>query len=630
LRRVGLILVLLTAALAFAPAAGATERGLTLTESGNASFPNRAYLLSLPPGKLARPQQVKVRENGHVVEQPQVVSASVASARGFGVVLVIDTSRSMKGRPISDAMAAARAFARRRQSNQQLGVVTFNGTSNVALPLTQDDGAISRALSVQPSLGRNTHIFDGVDVAVRMLAAARLKPTSVVVLSDGSDTGSHLASAAVTKEARKSGIRVFSVGLRSGAFDPGSLQGLARGTGGIYNEASGPGDLTRIYDELGTRLANEYLITYRSLAGPHDRVHVSVQVAGVPGLATAEYTTPALRIQGPAAYSGPSFWDSAAAQLLVSALCALLLVATLYFIFGQPGRRGLRRRVAQFVSPEPVAGVVVDGNGPMLAAPAGFLAGFGRTFSDMEWWPRFEEELDVARIDVEPERLAGATAAGTILLLLLVMLATGNFLIASLAGLIPIGVRRFIQFKAARQRKQFAEQLADNLMVISSALRAGHSLVGAMAVAVHDAPQPTKREFERVVEDEKLGVPLGDGLSVVARRMKNRDLEQVMLVASLQRETGGNTAEVLDRVADTVRERADIRRMVSTLTAQGRISRWIVTALPVVLAVAITSINPTYLHPLLHTPIGHVMIVMAVLFLIAGSMVIKKIVTIEV
>jgi tight adherence protein B len=191
-------------------------------------------------------------------------------------------------------------------------------------------------------------------------------------------------------------------------------------------------------------------------------------------------------------------------------------------------------------------------------------------------------------------------------------------------------VRWFVKFKLQRQRRQFAEQLADNLQVISSALRAGHSLVGAMAVAVGDAPQPTKGEFERVVADEKLGVPLEEGLSVVARRMANRDLEQVMLVASLQRETGGNTAEVIDRVADTVRERADLRRMISTLTAQGRISRWVVSALPIVLAVMISAINPTYLDPLFKTTAGHVMLVVAVLLLVSGSLVIKKIVNIEV
>jgi tight adherence protein B len=112
--------------------------------------------------------------------------------------------------------------------------------------------------------------------------------------------------------------------------------------------------------------------------------------------------------------------------------------------------------------------------------------------------------------------------------------------------------------------------------------------------------------------------------------MENRDLEQVMLVASLQRETGGNTAEVLDRVADTVRERSELRRLIRTLTAQGRMSRWVVTALPVVLAGAISAISPTYLTPLFHTTAGHAMIVLAVVLLVMGSLVIKKIVTIEV
>lgn len=627
------ILLALAVALAASAATAATAAavpaaGLSLTESGKAGFPDRAYLLSLPPGRLARPQQVQVREDNQPVSGVSVVPASAASARGFGVVLVIDTSRSMKGRPIQDAMAAARAFARRRHPSQQLGVVTFNGQSAVALPLTQDPRAIANVLSKQPPLGRDTRIFDGVDMAVRMLGAARLKPASVVVLSDGSDTGSRLGSAKVSAEARKIGIRIFSVGLRSGAFDPSSLVGLARSTRGIYNEASGPGDLARIYDQLGARLANEYVITYRSLAGPRARVHVNVRVSGVPGSTGAEYTTPALRT-AVAPYRTSTFWSSSAAQLLVSLMCALCLVATAYFAFSRPGRRSLHRRVSHFVSPEPVV-QVADGNGQLLGAPSGFLVGFGRAFEQMKWWPTFEEELDVARIDMEPQRLAGATVVGTLLMTVLLAMTTGNPLVASLALLIPLGTRWLVKFKLQRQRRQFAEQLADNLQVISSALRSGHSLVGAMAVAVHDAPEPTKREFERVVEDEKLGVPLGDGLSVVARRMQNRDLEQVMLVASLQRETGGNTAEVLDRVADTVRERADIRRMVSTLTAQGRISRWIVTALPVVLGLAISSINPTYLNPLLHTPAGHAMLVMAVLFLIAGSFVIKKIVTIEV
>jgi tight adherence protein B len=125
-------------------------------------------------------------------------------------------------------------------------------------------------------------------------------------------------------------------------------------------------------------------------------------------------------------------------------------------------------------------------------------------------------------------------------------------------------------------------------------------------------------------------VPLQDALDEVARRMDNRDLEQVSLVAALQRETGGNTAEVLDRVTDTIRERFELRRLVKTLTAQGRMSRWIVSALPVVLLSVITLINPGYMEPLYTESLGRVLLVGAGLFIVAGSIVIGRIVNIKV
>jgi len=112
--------------------------------------------------------------------------------------------------------------------------------------------------------------------------------------------------------------------------------------------------------------------------------------------------------------------------------------------------------------------------------------------------------------------------------------------------------------------------------------------------------------------------------------MASRDLEQVALVAELQREAGGNAAEVIDRVAETVRERFDLKRLIDNLTVQGRMSRWIVTALPVALVAIISLINPHYLHPLTSHVFGKVLIVVAALLVIAGSYVIKRIVEIEV
>jgi tight adherence protein B len=196
--------------------------------------------------------------------------------------------------------------------------------------------------------------------------------------------------------------------------------------------------------------------------------------------------------------------------------------------------------------------------------------------------------------------------------------------------LTPVVVREIVVRKLARRRNQFAEQLPDTLQVISSALRAGHSLAGALAVVVEGSAEPMKSEMQRVVADEQLGLPLEDALMSVAKRMVSRDLEQVALVAELQRQAGTSSAEVVDRVADTVRDRFELRRLVDTLTAQGRLSRWIVSLIPVGLLLVLQLINPHYLHPLTATTGGKVLLVIATMLVIGGSLVIKKIVNIKV
>jgi len=112
--------------------------------------------------------------------------------------------------------------------------------------------------------------------------------------------------------------------------------------------------------------------------------------------------------------------------------------------------------------------------------------------------------------------------------------------------------------------------------------------------------------------------------------MKSRELEQVALVGALQRETGGNTAEVLDQVTDTIRERFELQRTVQTLTAQGRMSRWVLTALPLFLLLVITVINPSYMSVMYDSTGGRVVLVLSGISVICGSFVIKRIVNIKV
>jgi len=610
-----------------APAAGA-EGELRLTEAGGTRFPDRSYVLSLPVGMSLDESRVRILENGEPVDRLSVVPAGEAAEGEFGVVLVIDASNSMRGTAIAGAVEAARAFAEQRSPNQLVAILVFNSASSVLVPFTTDQDQIEAALAQPPALARETHVYDAVDAALALLREAEIAAGSVVVLSDGADTGSTVSRADVARRARADGVRVFAVGLRSRGFDLAALEQLAGDAGGTYTEALSSDDLAVVFDELGAKLASEYLVRYRSASTPDREVHVAVRVSGVDGIATSAYTSPPLDATPSPPYHhslAERFWRSPAGMLAVAAFCALLTGLVLAALL-RPRRRTLRRRMAEFVS-LPVARPNGEENarGTELV-----LAQAERSFERTRWWSRFKNELELGEVSIAPIQIVAWTAIATALAAWLLFALLGTPLVVPLALGVPLVVRSQVKRRVEGQRRLFADQLPDNLQVLASALRAGHSLVGALSVVVEDCPEPSRGEFRRVIADEQLGVSLEEAFGVVAERMANRDLDQVALVAALQQETGGNTAEVLDRVSDTIRERFELRRLVKTLTTQGRMSRWVVSFLPVGLLVLITAINPAYMAPLYTHPLGRVLLLVAGLMVVAGSLVIRRIIDIKV
>jgi tight adherence protein B len=612
-------------ALAVAAPAGA-EDGLRLSEATGGPFPERSYALTLPAPRALDADAVRVSENGRAVESLTVLPPDGASAHRFGVVLAIDVSRSMRGRPLEAAVTAARRFVRHRNPAQPVAVVTFAGAARVTQPFTTDAAAVDRALAAIRTDAGRTHLVDAVGVAIELIEAAQVESGSVVLLSDGGDHGSLTTREEVTEAASAARVRIFPIGLRSGDADFGTLNLLAADTRGEFSPAASVRDLTRIYDRLGSRLAGQYLIRYRSSAGPDERVVVEAGVQGLAGTASAVYETPGRPAGGKAPFHhspGSALWRSPAAVAL-AILAAALLVALALWLLLRPNGMSTVARMAAYVDPPPEREPSADGD-----RKGRMLVGAARTFDGTTWGVRFSDRLDIARITTPPAQLAGGVAAGTVVLAFL-LIAIGGPVVGLLALAVPAAAAALISRKLRQQRTLFRDQLPDNLQIVASAMRAGHSFSGALSVVVDDAPEPTRRELTRVIADERLGVPLDEALEVMVRRMASKDFAQVALVATLQRETGGNTAEVLDRVTDTVRERLALQRMIKTLTAQGRMSRWVVSALPVALLAIITLINPEYMAPLYETPIGRVLLVVAGAMVVAGSLVIKRLVDIKV
>jgi tight adherence protein B len=622
-RRLIAALGLLAAFLVAAPGAHAAP-GLQLTEASSDTFPAKTFVLTLPASRDLQPGDVAVRENGQSVGRVRVVPARAASPRTFATVLAIDTSQSMRGAAMHAAMAAAREFAARRPAGQPLGVVFFNRRVTLALAPTIDAGKISKALSSPPPLGKGTRIYDATALATRVLADTRASARSVLLLSDGADIGSTVAPSAVVHAAQLTKTRIFSVGLRSRSYDDRTLRSLAGATDGRYAEAD-QRRLAPLFAALGSRFGREYLVSYRSRAPLSTHIDVGLRITGMPGIASAAYWSPAARA-GAAPANGAArsttFLGSSASLGLAIALATLLL-GFAAFIVVRASRRTAQARIAKFtgaVSSSDLAAEAIPELEPKEAR---------RRRTPSRRWAAFAEDVDVAGLPATPERIAGWTVAGTLGVAVLAP-ALGRPILALLALVAPVVVHLVVSARANAARREFEAQLADNLQIVASAMRAGQSFAGALAVAVEDAMEPAKRELHRVVTDERLGVPLDEALGRAARRMGSEELEYVGLVAMLQRETGGSTAEVLDRITQTIRERAELKRLVRGLTAQGRLGGMIVTAIPLGLTVMFLVTRPGYFNPLLQSTFGVICIVAAVTMTIAGWLAIRKIVDIKV
>ena len=613
----------LAATAALAPLATAAP---SLTPAGDATFPERAFVLTLPAGAEARASQIDVTENGGPVRGLDVEAAGAARRSQLGVVLVLDTSNSMRGQPLDQAFAAAREFARERNEQQKLSVVTFNSQADVTMPLTTDPFVIQESLARPPETRPETHLYDAGLKAIDVIREAELPGGFVVVLSDGADFGSEASAAAVAAAARDAHVRVYTVGLNSPKFDPTSLTELAGSGGGTYVEAASPADLATIYSRLSAELSNSYLVRYRSLAEPRANVAVSANVSGV-GSASAAYTAPQLAINNPGDSDG-STWSSPVAVGIAVAVIAVLFALSLVALVRRR-RKTARERVEEFVAPRDLEAETEAEAEPSLTDR--LASSTERSLAGSARWERFSESVDIARIGSSPASLLTNTMLGALAAGLLLAAATGQALIPIvLVALAPFVLSSVIRARVRRQRRLFSDQLADHLAVVGSTLRSGHSFAAALASGLDDAPQPTRREFERVLADEHLGAPLDDALETLARRMESRDVEQVALLALLQREAGADAAEMLDGVVESIRERQKLQRTVRTLTAQGRFSRTILTLLPIGAFGFLLATNPDYLDPLLNTDIGRVLIGVGVVMVITGSLVIKRIVDFEI
>jgi tight adherence protein B len=579
---------------------------------------------------------ITLREDGRILETTPAVPFDDTDR--LGVALVIDASGSMEtGALIERVKEAATAFVDAKAATDEIAVVSFNREVRVVQDFTTDATLLTEAID-EIALDDDTALYDGIVRASAMFQDSELQP-NLVVFSDGGDTVSSAdrdtAEAAVTAV----GGTLFAVGVENSGF--GQLATIADETGGDAAVADDPEGVNGLFEQVQETLRKQYILTYASSATDGT---VPIQIRLGNASASAEFVAGSaqegvaslrpLTVEEP---GGPAFFRSSTGLMVALGLVALAAVAAVYSIASTfvGSENGLGQALQPY-SEGYVAGSDMDpdddGKGQALAQThllQRAVEATGQFAEDRGLLTKVEGLLERANLPLRPAEALFFYIAGVAVVALLFFGVAGSP-IAALLGVLIVALvpPAVVSYLGNRRRKRFESLLPDTLQLLASTMRAGYSLMQGVEAVSQEVSEPMGRELRRVVTEARLGRPLEEALDGIAGRMESGDFAWAVMAIRIQREVGGNLAELLVTVAETMTERERLRRDVNALTAEGKISAIVLGLLPVGLGGFIYMANPGYMDPLFEETIGKIMLGGSILLAFFGFYWMKK--TIEV
>jgi tight adherence protein B len=576
-----------------------------------------------PGGPLLTGDDFEVSVNGLPATNLFAIGSG-GITRPAGAVLLLDTSGSMQGTPISEAKKAARLFLNTVDPATRVGLVGFAQDVTVFSTFSHDRKAVKRAVDGLKAQGE-TSLYDGLIRAVGMVRGKPFEQRNIVLLSDGADTVSDDSLATALDAATDAGATVFVVALESPEFKVGPLRSLSSQTGGKTFVRKDASELSKVFEGLAQTLVSRYEVTVTNPDAGATFLEVDVHVTGA---ASAQGTR---TFQFPSPEAGPEGIPSVSRMPLpVLLLIVFMGVGLAAFLTSEIVRRQ-RTSPADRVMWYQDGDEHVDTNALINAAILDRAMEVATELAHRTGYlERLEREIDAAGMKWRPgEVIVASVLAGLASSLLGFALwgPVGALLLGVLALVAPMA---YIRLNAAKRRRSFLEQLPDVLTLISGALKAGYSLQQSVAAVGEDARPPASEEFRRAMAEIRLGATLDDALRDLARRVDMVDFDWTVMAIEIQREVGGDLAEILEIIASTIRERERLRRQIRALTAEGRLSAWVLGALPFGMAGFLMLRSPKYLEPLYTTSTGIFMVVGSAVMMMIGVIWMRKIVRIEV
>ncbi len=618
------------------------DRTVQIVAADTSEPPHVEVIVAVPPalaGELSS-SSFALLENGSTRQ------LEVAKLRDvIEVVVVIDTSGSMDGDPLDAAKAAARDFVDSLEDSTRVGLVGFGATASTRAGFDDSRAEVRSAIAALGA-GGETALYDALVLAASELAGSDARKF-VVVLSDGTDTASEATLEQAADELLDVGANLYAITLQSADADFSGLESLAANVGGQVVAASDAESLSATYAAIASRLTNQYQLRYRSAAEGSADIVVSVDADGI--LAVARGTVdvaapnpgpaPTTTVDPDGSPPSPQI-DTSNPEIVVTGADQSFLKSEDAVYAGAAGLFvGLALVLFLVFSTEPKGPSAFErlnfkpgarSSRSGLATFADRAAGLADRFLEkQEKRSALDASLEKAGMDMRPGEYVMASVG-----VALGLGAFGFVMFSPVVGAVLLGVgllggRTYVGMRATRRQKAFGNQLGDTLMMIAGSIRAGHGVVEAIDTVASQADAPTGEEFSRAVAEARIGRDMIESLYDIATRTESEDFVWVVRAIAINRELGGDLAEILDNVGETIRDRNRLRDQVKALSAEGKVSAVILFGLPILVGLWVRVSNPEYLASMTDETAGKVMLGMAVFALLSGGLWLKKLVKVD-
>jgi tight adherence protein B len=633
--------------------ASAQAQGLT-TRIREISFDSKGHtniVVSVAGPALAAAQTLDasaftVSENGTPVQGLTAQSLSAARS-AVSLVLAMDVSSSMSGEKLVGAKAAAVAFVASLPANVRVAILAFGSDVRLVQDFTTDHTVLDNGINSLAIAGR-TALFDALVQATSMLSGQVDAQHNVVLFTDGyeGDNNSRTTLPVAIAALKSSNTAATTVLLGAGGGRGLTVlqQVVAAVKGGQSLQASDTSALNDAFARAAQGLISQYVLSYPGTDTVTKELNISVTatVGGVPATDQSVILNARSQVQaGPLAPPSKPIVGAFAGTLglylgIAAAFIGVLLFLgmLLYAPAGAAAERALQRRLRLYTRGGDRKKKKDAGSGGLLSTTT---VGRG-AISLVERLPRPSGMDEKLQVDLDK---AGWPLRSTEL----IIIQFGGFIAGVLIGwalfqrvylgiaLAVIGVvapRLALNVAITRRTSSFLEQLPDTLQLLAGSLQAGYGFLQALDTVAKEAVAPTSTEFARVLSEARLGRPIDEALDSMAERVGGEDFKWVVLAINIQRQVGGNLAQLLTTVANTLREREQVRRQIKVLSAEGRLSAYILVALPFVLFGYLSIINPTYIHQLTEQSTGKLLMLGALILIGVGAVWMRKLVNIDV